>query len=71
MEEKVAGGGATKRPHLMKEKDYTALKELYAHHIESFDHMVDQGLETMLMAIKPVEVSDPFSGHKLRNILSF
>ncbi|XP_031127210.1 DNA-directed RNA polymerase I subunit 2 [Ipomoea triloba] len=66
MEEKVAGGGATKRPHLMKEKDYTALKELYAHHIESFDHMVDQGLETMLMAIKPVEVSDPFSGHKLR-----
>ncbi|CAH9058115.1 unnamed protein product [Cuscuta europaea] len=57
---------AKKRPHILKEKDYSELKELFAHHIESFDYMIDQGLDTMLLAIKPVEVSDPFSGHKLR-----
>ncbi|VFQ91511.1 unnamed protein product [Cuscuta campestris] len=57
------------RPHLKKEKDYSLFSELFTHHIESFDYMIDQGLETMLMAIKPVEVSHQASGSKLRNIL--
>ncbi|RDY14792.1 DNA-directed RNA polymerase I subunit 2, partial [Mucuna pruriens] len=35
--------------------DFEALRELFKHHIESFDHMVDAGLETMLRHIKPVE----------------
>lgn len=62
---------AMSRPHLLQEKDYSALKELFSHHIESFDHMVDNGLETMLLNIKPVEVLDSFSKLKLRNILFF
>ncbi|XP_009623390.1 DNA-directed RNA polymerase I subunit 2 [Nicotiana tabacum] len=57
---------AMSRPHLLQEKDYSALKELFSHHIESFDHMVDNGLETMLLNIKPVEVLDSFSKLKLR-----
>ncbi|KAL7223699.1 hypothetical protein ACSBR1_025198 [Camellia fascicularis] len=51
--------------------DYEPLKELVKHHIESFDHMVSYGLETMLVSISPVEVFDPFTKKKLRNILHF
>lgn len=57
---------AMSRPHLLAEKDYSALKELFSHHIESFDHMVDNGLETMLLNIKPIEVIDSFTKLKLR-----
>lgn len=46
--------------------DYEPLKELVKHHIESFDHMVSYGLETMLVSISPVEVFDPFTKKKLR-----
>ncbi|PIN12704.1 DNA-directed RNA polymerase [Handroanthus impetiginosus] len=56
----------TWRPHLAEEKDYEALREIFKHHIDSFDHMVEYGLETMLMSIKPVEVFDSFSNLKLR-----
>ncbi|XP_055817802.1 DNA-directed RNA polymerase I subunit 2 isoform X2 [Solanum dulcamara] len=63
---KIAGNKAMSRPHLVAEKDYTALKELFSHHIESFDHMVDNGLETMLLNIKPIEIVDSFSTLKLR-----
>lgn len=66
---KIGGHKAMSRPHLVAEKDYTALKELFSHHIESFDHMVDNGLETMLLNIKPIEIVDSFSTLKLRNIL--
>ncbi|MCD7447468.1 DNA-directed RNA polymerase I subunit RPA2 [Datura stramonium] len=68
---KIEGNKAMSRPHLLQQKDYSALKELFSHHIESFDHMVDNGLETMLLNIKPVEVVDSFSKLKLRNILFF
>ncbi|CAA2959266.1 DNA-directed RNA polymerase I subunit 2 [Olea europaea subsp. europaea] len=54
------------RPHLSKEKNYEALKELFKHHIESFDYMVEYGLDTMLQNIKPIEVFDSFSKLKLR-----
>ncbi|KAH1217440.1 DNA-directed RNA polymerase I subunit 2 [Glycine max] len=33
--------------------DFEALRELFKHHIESFDYMVDAGLDTMLGHIKP------------------
>ncbi|KAL8495941.1 hypothetical protein ACS0TY_019892 [Phlomoides rotata] len=62
-------GRNTWRPHLAKEKDYEAFRELFRHHIDSFDHMVEYGLEKMLMSIKPVEVFDSFAKLKLRNIL--
>ncbi|KAK4379648.1 hypothetical protein RND71_001510 [Anisodus tanguticus] len=52
---KIEEKKAMSRPHLLQEKDYSALKELFSHHIESFDHMVDNGLEIMLLNIKPVE----------------
>lgn len=58
-------------PHMSKNLDYEALKELVRHHIESFDHMVEYGLDTMLKNIKPAEVYDSISNKKLRNILFF
>ncbi|XP_049368745.1 DNA-directed RNA polymerase I subunit 2 [Solanum verrucosum] len=63
---KTEGTKAMSRPHLVAEKDYSALKELFSHHIESFDYMVDNGLETMLLNIKPIEIVDSFSSLKLR-----
>ncbi|CAN4080495.1 unnamed protein product [Withania somnifera] len=63
---KAEGRKAMSRPHLLAEKDYSALKELFSHHIESFDHMLDNGLETMLLNIKPIEVIDSFTKLKLR-----
>ncbi|QCD85657.1 DNA-directed RNA polymerase I subunit RPA2 [Vigna unguiculata] len=35
--------------------DFEALRELFKHHIESFDHMVDAGLDTAIRHIKAVE----------------
>jgi len=49
--------------------DFEPLRELFKHHIESFDHMVDAGLETTMGHIKPVEIFDDFTSTKLRNIL--
>ncbi|XAR63561.1 DNA-directed RNA polymerase [Bertholletia excelsa] len=46
--------------------DCEALRELFRHHIESFDHLVDYGLETMVQNVKPVSVFDPSSKHTLR-----
>ncbi|XP_057807628.1 DNA-directed RNA polymerase I subunit 2 [Salvia miltiorrhiza] len=67
-EEKI--GRQTWRPHLAEEKDYEALRELFRHHIDSFDHMTEHGLETTLQNIKPVEVFDPNTKLKLRIWLS-
>ena len=58
-------------PSWLLPTDYEPLRDLVKHHIESFDFMVEKGLEDMLMAIKPVEVFDSFSKKKLRNILHF
>lgn len=65
-ESDYAYGRRTLPPHLLKEKDYSALEELFRHHIESFDHMVEYGMETMLLNIKPVQVFHPLSNNKLR-----
>lgn len=46
--------------------DYEPLRELFQHHIDSFDHLVEFGLETLLMSVKPVEVVDSFTKQKLR-----
>ncbi|XP_057976334.1 DNA-directed RNA polymerase I subunit 2 isoform X2 [Malania oleifera] len=46
--------------------DYEPLQELVKHHLDSFDHMVESGLETMLLQIKPVRVFDPFTKRELR-----
>ncbi|KVI11384.1 DNA-directed RNA polymerase, subunit 2 [Cynara cardunculus var. scolymus] len=56
-------------PHLPCDPDYEPLRELFSHHIHSFDHLVEYGLEKALMNIKPVEVVDPNTKLKLRNIL--
>ncbi|XP_057512006.1 DNA-directed RNA polymerase I subunit 2 isoform X1 [Actinidia eriantha] len=53
-------------PSWLLPTDYEPLRDLVRHHIESFDFMVEKGLEDMLMAIKPVEVFDSFSKKKLR-----
>ncbi|KAL6613997.1 hypothetical protein ACP70R_036267 [Stipagrostis hirtigluma subsp. patula] len=41
--------------------DYAALRELFRPHIESFDYFIDKGLENMLDAIRPTEITDPNS----------
>lgn len=58
-------------PHLPNDPNDEPLRELFSHHINSFDHFVEYGLEKALMSIKPVEVVDPSTQLKLRNILLF
>ncbi|XP_042014422.1 DNA-directed RNA polymerase I subunit 2-like [Salvia splendens] len=67
-EEKVVK--SARRPHLAEEKDYEALREIFRHHIESFDHMLDNALYAMMQNVKPVEVLDPATKLKLRIWLS-
>ncbi|KAK9055998.1 hypothetical protein SSX86_027085 [Deinandra increscens subsp. villosa] len=43
-------------PHLPNDPDYEPLRELFSHHIHSFDHLIEYGLEKALMSIKPVTV---------------
>ncbi|KAJ8622002.1 hypothetical protein MRB53_030531 [Persea americana] len=47
-------------------EDLDALQELFKPHIESFDHFIESGLETMLLHIKPLQVLDPISKKILR-----
>ncbi|KAK6233604.1 hypothetical protein QUC31_006010 [Theobroma cacao] len=42
------------------------LKELFKHHIESFDYMIDEGLDLMLKRVKPVQIFDSSSNKTLR-----
>ncbi|KAL6176214.1 hypothetical protein ACLB2K_052849 [Fragaria x ananassa] len=44
--------------------DLAHLRELFRHHIESFDYLVSAGL--MLRDIKPVQVDNPLTGETLR-----
>ncbi|KAL1817703.1 hypothetical protein ACET3Z_020277 [Daucus carota] len=53
-------------PHRTTAPDFSPLNEMVRHHIESFDHMIDFGLETMVKNIKPVEVFDAAANKKLR-----
>ncbi|KAH7653427.1 DNA-directed RNA polymerase I subunit RPA2 protein [Dioscorea alata] len=50
----------------MEKPDYSALRELVHPHIDSFDYFLDEGLEKAVSSIRPVELSDPVSGSKLR-----
>ncbi|KAI4323574.1 hypothetical protein L6164_023169 [Bauhinia variegata] len=50
--------------------NYEPLRELLKPHIESFDHMVEAGLDTMFQHVKPVEIYDHHSDKKLRIWLS-
>ncbi|XP_065876124.1 DNA-directed RNA polymerase I subunit 2 isoform X2 [Euphorbia lathyris] len=50
--------------------DYRALEELTRHHIDSFDYMVERGLEIMMDNIKPVKIHDPSSNTSLKLYLS-
>ncbi|KAI3800723.1 hypothetical protein L1987_28817 [Smallanthus sonchifolius] len=48
-------GAQRMTPHLPNDPDYEPLRELFNHHIHSFDHFVEYGLEKALMSIKPIE----------------
>nr|CAB3499265.1 unnamed protein product [Digitaria exilis] len=52
-----------------KEGDYSALRELFRPHVESFDYFLDAGLDEMLRGIRPMEIKDPNSSTILKNIL--
>ncbi|KAL8171002.1 hypothetical protein V2J09_022806 [Rumex salicifolius] len=45
--------------------DYTATKELFQHHIDSYNYLVDSGLGILMDKLKPIEVVDPSSKLKL------
>jgi DNA-directed RNA polymerase I subunit RPA2 len=62
---------ATKQPGSLEDLNFDALQELFRPHIESFDYMIDAGLETMVVNIKPVVVPHPSKPQKLTNILVF
>jgi len=49
--------------------EFKELEELVRHHIDSFDYMVDRGLEIMLDNIKPVRIYDPHTDTCLSHIL--
>ncbi|KAK4802063.1 hypothetical protein SAY86_000266 [Trapa natans] len=49
--------------------EYDELRELFRHHIESFDYTVESGLEIMFQSIKPVEI-DYSTDKKLKISLS-
>ncbi|KNA10898.1 hypothetical protein SOVF_140060 [Spinacia oleracea] len=49
-----------------KEPNFEALKEQFQHHIDSFDHLLESGLETMMSSIKPVSVHNPTTGDTLQ-----
>ncbi|KAI7754543.1 hypothetical protein M8C21_024585 [Ambrosia artemisiifolia] len=48
-------------PHLPNDPDLKHLKDLFSHHILSFDYFIEHGLEKALMNIKPVQIVDPIS----------
>lgn len=53
-------------PAAAKEGEYAALRELFRPHIESFDYFVEQGLDKMILSIRPIEITDPSCNTKLR-----
>ncbi|XP_028963223.2 DNA-directed RNA polymerase I subunit 2 [Malus domestica] len=46
-------------------EDFAAVRELFRHHIESFDYLVTKGLEVLLSKIKPIEIVDPSTNNTL------
>lgn len=51
--------------------EFEALQELFKHHIDSYDHLVESGLDDVLRSVTPVSVYDASTETKLRNILFF
>ncbi|XP_062109933.1 DNA-directed RNA polymerase I subunit 2 [Humulus lupulus] len=46
--------------------NFEELQELFRHHIQSFDHFVEAGLDTLLLCIKPITVYDSSTKTSLR-----
>jgi DNA-directed RNA polymerase I subunit RPA2 len=51
--------------------DLEPLRELFRHHIESFNYMAEKGLKILFESIKPVQIYDSFINKNLRNILCY
>lgn len=51
---------------MAKYPDFGPLRDLFQHHIDSYNHLIESGLETTLSGIKPIEVHDTFTNKKLR-----
>nr|XP_043622134.1 DNA-directed RNA polymerase I subunit 2 [Erigeron canadensis] len=73
MKQETSGGSGTvvsgrhrTTPHLPNNPDYEPLRELFSHHIQSFDHFIEYGLEKALMSIKPIDVLDSNTQLNLR-----
>lgn len=52
-------------------EEYAELRDLFRHHIESFDYLIENGLQTMFEHIRPVEIHNPHKNKKMKNILFF
>ncbi|KAK9124857.1 hypothetical protein Scep_013703 [Stephania cephalantha] len=55
-----------KKSSKANQSDYESLRELFKPHIESFDYLVDSGIETLLSNIHPVEIQDPITKKTLK-----
>lgn len=60
----------TKQSNSLDNLNFDALKVLFKPHIESFDHLIEAGMETIFKSIKLVVVH-PTTFQKLINILFF
>jgi len=60
----------TKKSNSLDNLNFDALKVLFKPHIESFDHLIEAGLETIFKSIK-LAVVHPTTFQKLINILFF
>ncbi|KAK9741909.1 hypothetical protein RND81_03G137100 [Saponaria officinalis] len=59
-----------KRSKMAETPDFSALRQLFLPHIESYDYLIDSGLETIMSNVKPVEIHDSLTGTKLRIYVS-
>ncbi|GAB2213945.1 hypothetical protein Drorol1_Dr00018272 [Drosera rotundifolia] len=54
---------------LKTEEELAALKELFQHQIDSYDHLIESGLRAVTDGITPINVTDPIGNRKISNIL--
>ncbi|KQJ97293.1 DNA-directed RNA polymerase I subunit 2 [Brachypodium distachyon] len=62
----TAAGKSSAATAAGKDGEYATLRELYRPHIESFDYFLDEGLDKMLLSIRPMDISHPSSSDTLR-----
>ncbi|GAB2213812.1 hypothetical protein Droror1_Dr00018128 [Drosera rotundifolia] len=55
---------------LKTEEELAPLKELFQHQTDSYDYLIEAGLNEVTANIKPIRVFDPIAGRSIAHILS-